>query len=1015
MAVAPGTLLGRYHIISPLGAGGMGEVYLAQDTQLGRRVAIKFPTVKSDAHHAHARFLREARSVSVLSHRNIATLYDYGEKDGQPFLVMELVSGESLSDLMYSNSLTLARSVEIIICIAEALSEAHRMGIIHRDIKPSNVMINERGEVKVLDFGLAKQLGEEQADVVNQDADTLLATRTQSGMVVGTPLYLSPEQAKSEPVDVRSDIFALGTLLYECITGRSAFFGKGIIEISAKIIHVDPPAPSTINSHVPPELDHITLKALAKEPDERYQSIEEMLGELREAHASLNEDDEHRTQTVIKVQKTAQTSALTTISEGLRRPRLSLAFFLLAVAIAIIGLIVYNSVSKPKLHTPSAEAQRLYDRGVEAMREGAYYQASAAFEQAIAADNQFALAHARLAEAWIELDYIDRAKTELLLVTQLLPDRSILPDKDRLYLDAVIATVGRDFPQAVKSYTEISQLLPKQPQAFVDLGRAYENNEETKNAIDSYLKATSLDQQYATAYLRVGILYGRQQQMPSAESAFNTAENLYRAFSNFEGITEVMYQRGSLLNKNEKVEQARTELQNAFDITQTTKSLYQQINILIQLSSVAYTAGNISEAQKHANEAIKLARNNNLENLTAEALINIGNAFFSNGSHNEAEQYFTQAIDFAQRHTARRSEAKALLSMGSLRSQQGKVEDAMSYVNRALPFYREGNYRREIVKAMLVVARVTAQKGDYAGALGIYEQQLPAAEQLGDQSQISLVRAEMATVLVILEKYPEALFNLEESYKINKALGNQAYLPYDLLERGNVLWQIGRYQDASAVFSESRSIAERSDTDNKLLLASLHLGAAQMNLSERKFQDSIKECLQALNLAGDEHPQITVQALYTLGWAQTLSGLVKEGRVSCQKAAAQVESLNDAKIKAMVQIALAENLLEGKESEQALRTALQAQQSFAQLGQQTMEWRAWLIAARVVKLSDETKAQEYALNARNRLSALEQKIGFDSYQKYLNRADVLHLLKQLGELAPISNQVFPPNLKRRQP
>src|SRR5437763_9447200 len=214
MAVATGTLLGRYQIISPLGAGGMGEVYLAQDTQLNRRVAIKFPTVKSDEHHAHARFLREARAVSTLSHPHIATIYDYGETpDGKPFIIMEVIKGESLNDLLHTSVLSLARAVEIIADVADALAEAHHHGIIHRDIKPSNVMINERGDVKVLDFGLAKQVDEAKVSSVDHDAETVLETHTQSGVVVGTPLYLSPEQATSVPVDQRSDIFALGALL----------------------------------------------------------------------------------------------------------------------------------------------------------------------------------------------------------------------------------------------------------------------------------------------------------------------------------------------------------------------------------------------------------------------------------------------------------------------------------------------------------------------------------------------------------------------------------------------------------------------------------------------------------------------------------------------------------------------------------------------------------------------------------------------------------------------------------
>ena len=181
-----GQVISRYRILSRAGGGAMGEVYVAEDTQLGRRVAIKFPVITADEHHYRSRFLREARSASTLSHPHIATIHDYGETgDGHPFLVMELVDGPTLADLMREHGLPLPRALEIIEDIADALSEAHLKGIIHRDIKPSNIAINHRGVVKVLDFGLAKQLFDEPNSLTDPEAQTLLATRTRSGAIVG--------------------------------------------------------------------------------------------------------------------------------------------------------------------------------------------------------------------------------------------------------------------------------------------------------------------------------------------------------------------------------------------------------------------------------------------------------------------------------------------------------------------------------------------------------------------------------------------------------------------------------------------------------------------------------------------------------------------------------------------------------------------------------------------------------------------------------------------------------------
>src|SRR5258708_7399406 len=264
-----GRTLSHYRIIEKLGEGGMGVVYIAEDVLLGRRVAIKTLTARrgSDTEHFRSRFLREARAVSTLSHPHIATIHDYGETDdGQPYIVMELVKGQTLGDLILLEKLTIRRALEIIKQGAEALAEDHRNGIIHRDIKPTNVAINERGKVKVLDFGLAKQLTLGPVSDDDPERQTLMNTQTQEGVILGTPMYLSPEQALGVDVDARSDLFSLGGLLYECIAGKPPFSGKNPIEICAKVMRDDPPPPSQLNPNVSRELDHCARQRRRRVP-----------------------------------------------------------------------------------------------------------------------------------------------------------------------------------------------------------------------------------------------------------------------------------------------------------------------------------------------------------------------------------------------------------------------------------------------------------------------------------------------------------------------------------------------------------------------------------------------------------------------------------------------------------------------------------------------------------------------------------------------------------------------------
>src|ERR1043166_8143759 len=299
-----GRTVSHYRILEQLGEGGMGVVYLAEHALLGRRVAIK--TVPSATGHDpqfRARFLREARAVSTLSHPHIATIYDYGEtEDGEPYIVMELIKGSTLGELMLTEKLTVGRSIEIIRQVGEALAEAHHHGIIHRDINPTNVAINERGHVKVLDFGLAKQVALSPGADSDPEQQTLMVSHTREGVIVGTPLYLSPEQAMGNEIDARSDLFSLGSLLYECIAGKPPFFGKSTADICAKVLRDDPPPPSSLNRDISKDLDRVTMKCLAKKPEARYQSADDLLAALERIQSSLQSD---ATNTVTRLVPTA--------------------------------------------------------------------------------------------------------------------------------------------------------------------------------------------------------------------------------------------------------------------------------------------------------------------------------------------------------------------------------------------------------------------------------------------------------------------------------------------------------------------------------------------------------------------------------------------------------------------------------------------------------------------------------------------------------------------------------------
>jgi serine/threonine protein kinase len=997
--------LSHYRIIEKLGAGGMGEVFLAQDITLDRKVAIKILPLKSiENGQAKKRLIREAKAAATLDHPNICTIHEVNEETDSPFIVMQYIDGVTLWSKVRNKPMAPAEVVNIGIQAAEALAEAHSRGVIHRDIKPQNMMITARGQVKILDFGLARQI----LPVRSTDSDAQTETRlTEDGQIVGTVGYMSPEQLRGYEMDARSDLFSLGVTLYECATGSPAFTGNSAIEISSQILHIDPRKPSEVKPGIPPGLESVIVRAMAKEVEDRYQSASAMLEDLYKLRGSISGSSEMLTRPLTLDHHAPPRK--TTVTKIWKRKPVQIAA--IVVPLLIIALVLGLYLRNPSLHQPSAEAKSWYDKGLSAMRDGTYYQASKMLELSIGLDNAFALSHAHLAETYLEINDTERAQQELLSAMSLVPNRSSLPTADALYLDAVGATVRRDFPAAIASYRKLLDLTPPadQANAYLDLGRAYEKNENLLQATESYLKAVNLAPQSPAGFLHLAILYSRRQAAKEAEQAFKKAEELYAAGSNNEGRVEVLYQRGALLARNGRPSEARAQLEQVLEILRNEDSKSpinnksQLVKAQLQLSLVARDEGNIEGAKSMAAEAIQLAQANNLNNIATNGLIDLGLALITRGNFDEAGKYLRQALDLALRENSLSTRKRAIMALGRLNQQLGKNDEAISQLKEALDFYKPAGYRKETSIGLTVLGRAYQDKGEDAEALKLFEEQFQLSSDLardsGDQSGVSDSHMNLALLQgVSQERYPEALLHLDEKYKIDEARHAKGGMGFAQVNRGSFLWKLGRYPEARAALDSAFEIANQPEANFKTVLAWVYVRNGQMALSQLRYDEAKKQSQRALEVSA-EFPDVTIQAKSCLCRSEAFGGSPQVGRKSCDEAVDMAKKSNSPPSISGALLALAEVMLLEKDAKGALENSLEAKKTFERSGQQDSEWRALLFAARASELAgDKTAARDYGSQADTLCAGLEQKWGKEAYAGYLRRPDIQNYRNQLAQI-----------------
>jgi tetratricopeptide (TPR) repeat protein len=785
MPQAPGESdLGRYRLDRLLGRGGMGEVYLAHDLTLDREVAIKFvsPDKVADP-EARRRLLREARAAAALDHPGICTIHEAAEApDGRAYIVMQYVAGEPLASLLQRGPLPARDALVMCGRIAAALAVAHERGIVHRDLKPANVMLTPSGYPTLVDFGLAKTLltTQEQAE-----GDTRSAT-TARGLIVGTIPYMSPEQVQQRPLDGRSDLFSLGVILFECMTGRRPFDGPTPLETIGNILHVHPPSLSRLQPALDVRHDELCRRLLAKDPADRFQSAKEVVGAMR-----LLVPDTTRDAVPVTVPSTRR---------WLHRRRVPL---LVGIVIAVLAGMAATwwrpsagSVSVPP------DADRYYHRGTEAVREGAYYTGSKLLETAVERFPGHALAYARLAEAHAELDNDRAASENLAHLWRLVPDPAQLPQADRARVRAVQSLVARDLDAAIGSYRELTTLKPDDAGAWLDLGRAQESADLRAEARASYQRAIAANRDYAPAYLRLGYLHTLELEVDQALAAFSAAQRLYQVATDIEGETEVLLRRGAMWDSVNERKKARPDLERARALASDANAPYQLVRARLSLSSVTASEGRFGDAERMASAAVQDALTQGLDTIAAEGLTDLAATLADSGRFQEAEAEIKRAIQLAERRGARRTAARARIQQAAIVQRSGRSAEALEILKGVLPFLKTNRYQRFELSALNVASRAHATLGQFAEARTLLNSVVAVAETLKDEAQIARGSSDLASVQTSLGDYPGALRLRERVEGIHRRQADDSALPYDLANRADLLIRLGRAEEAAAALAE---------------------------------------------------------------------------------------------------------------------------------------------------------------------------------------------------------------------
>jgi serine/threonine protein kinase/Tfp pilus assembly protein PilF len=860
------TIVGHYKIISKIGAGGMGEVYLAEDTKLNRKVALKFPPSNlSQGEDSLKRFAREAQAAAALKHPNIVTIYEVSEYKGRPFFAMEHLEGRSLVEVIKSRKVSTGEAVDLAMQLCEGLREAHQAGVIHRDIKPSNIILDKNGRPRLLDFGLATVKGSEKL--------------TATGSTLGTVGYMSPEQVQGHVVDQRSDLFSLGVLLYELVTGRAPFREEYEAATFYAIVAETPEPMARYKAGVSDELQQIVSKLLEKDPALRYQSAEGVLSDLKRLAVSGSDGrvpvSARRKKKLRRIVVPSSAVALLVLLILLLKPwRFEIASDNPAVAaprrLAVLYLTNRGAAEDEYLSYGITEdlivdLTRIGTMGVAPMPSILKYKDS----------NEELKEVAKGLHVGLVLNGSIHRSGDLIRVSAQLID---VEKESNLWADRweetfeklprIKEALAQGISQALAIDTTVMQAAQvgtpdaDNPEAYDYYLRGkytFEHKSDESDvevALGLFRKALELEPTLLAARRGVAAVLALRGQYDEANEELTTALEEARQRNLRSDEAEALLSLAGTHESQSLFDEAQEYAEQAREVSKELNDLAGEVKALTMIIAIHQARGMFSEAVALFDRILEINRHLNDQAAVASSLNNIGNIYSVQGDYANSLQNYEQALEISTRLGDQRMIGVATTNIGNIYSYQGDYAKALQNYEQALEISTRLGDQRTMGKATMTIALTCMNRGDYAKALQYYEQALEIVTRLGDQRMIGMVTANTGVTYEYLGDYAKALQYYEQALEIATQIGDQRMIGVVTGWIGNVYSYQGDYARALQNYEQALEVSTRIGDRSEMAITMITIGQTYMYRGD--YAKALHNCEQALDISTQigEQPSI---------------------------------------------------------------------------------------------------------------------------------------------------------------